>query len=75
MKQMYLWGVPKGMPHSQFWKRRNGLYERKHFILYNTNRKNNLYCQCKAIGKCKEALEYGVSRNMPTRDVRRFFSG
>ena len=37
--------------------------------------KNNLYCQCKAIGKCKEALEYGVSRNMPTRDVRRFFSG
>ena len=36
------------------------VYKRQ--ILYNTNRKNNLYCQCKAIGKCKEALEYGVSR-------------
>jgi hypothetical protein len=75
MKQMYLWGVPKGMPHSQFWKRRNGLYERKHFILYNTNRQNNFYCQCEAIGKCEEAFEYGVSRNMQTRDVGRFFSG
>lgn len=53
-------------------KRRNGLYERKHFILYNANRQNNFYCQCEAIGKCEEAFEYGVSRNMPTRDVRRF---
>jgi hypothetical protein len=56
-------------------KRRNGLYERKHFILYNTNRQNNFYCQCEAIGKCEEAFEYGVSRNMQTRDVGRFFSG
>ena len=35
MKQMYLWGVPNGMPHSQFMKRRNGLYERKH-LSYTT---------------------------------------
>lgn len=62
-------------PTSQFMKRRNGLYERKHFILYNTNRQNNFYCQCEAIGKCEEAFEYGVSRNMQTRDVGRFFSG
>ena len=39
-------------------KRRNGLYERKHFILYNANRQNNFYCQCEAIGKCEEAFEY-----------------
>lgn len=34
-----------------------------------------VYCQCEAIGKCEEAFEYGVSRNMQTRDVGRFFSG
>ena len=33
------------------------------------------YCKCEAIGKCEEAFEYGVSRDMQTRDVRRFFSG
>ena len=27
------------------------------------------------LGKCEEAFEYGVSRNMQTRDVGRFFSG
>ena len=43
-------------------------------ILYNTNRQNNFYCQCEAIGKSKEAFEYGISRNMQTRDVGRFFS-
>ena len=42
--------------------------------LYNTNRQNNFYCQCEAIGKSKEAFEYGISRNMQTRDVGRFFS-
>ena len=31
--------------------------------------------KCEAIGKCEEAFEYGVSRNMQTRDVGRFFSG
>ena len=38
------------------------------------NRQNNFYCQCEAIGKSKEAFEYGISRNMQTRDVGRFFS-
>ena len=47
----------------------------QYFILYNTNRQNNFYCQCEAIGKCEEAFEYGVSRDMQTRDVGRFFSG
>ena len=50
-------------------------------IIYQTteddadDRQNNFYCQCEAIGKCEEAFEYGVSRNMQTRDVGRFFSG
>ena len=35
----------------------------------------NFYCKCEAIGKCEEAFEYGVSRAIQTRDVRRFFSG
>lgn len=49
----------------------------KENILSYTTRigKTTFYCQCEAIGKCEEAFEYGVSRDMQTRDVRRFFSG
>ena len=36
-------------------------YEREYFILYNTNRQNNFYCKCEAIGKCEEA--FGVSQD------------
>ena len=39
-----------------------------------SNSITNFYCQCEAIGKSKEAFEYGISRNMQTRDVGRFFS-
>lgn len=48
---------------------------KENILSYATNRQNNFYCKCEAIGKCEEAFEYGVSRDMQTRDVRRFFSG
>ena len=46
--------------------------EQKLYLIQQRIGKDNIHRQCEAIGKCEEAFEYGVSRNMQTRDVGRF---
>ena len=62
-----MWGVLNvNAPAIKFYERGGTDYmkEQKLYLIQQRIGKDNIYRQCKAVGKCQKAFEYGVSRHL-----------